>query len=169
MIKSNNSLPDNLIKDKMEELETKINVTENLKTITTISYIQKRYKIIYYNGRIEYTEWKEVENTRKTETTEKKKEKIGEAQQEERTRTIEIGQVVRNAHEVDHLFHSSNIHAQLYIIKQDITERRIIQWYSDGSKEISEWEIIHTKEYELFKENIIRKTWKEIKALTKNY
>ena len=140
--------PDAHIKEKIEEKETRtISETQklNIKTITTAEF--ERYKCIPYIGDPFYTEWEEIEGSRKENDEILPVEPIGPETNEQKTTEVisdwidisEYSYSYKNT-PWGHRHHVDG--RKKYQIKTTIIEERTCQPMNDGTTKYGEWKEI---------------------------
>ena len=155
--------PDAQIKEKTEEKQTKtISETQKLNVKTTIVAEFKRYKCKPYIGDEFYTEWEEIEGTRKENKEVLPVEPVGPETKERKVSEIITPTIDKsyNYYTYKNTWLGKRHHVdqrRSYQIKKTIVEERTAQPMNDGTTKYGEWaqvkelckeEIINVREYE---------------------
>lgn len=143
--------PDAQVKEKIEEREIKViseTQTLNVKTATTAEY--KRFKCIPYIGDIYYSEWEEIENTRKENKEVLPVEPVGPETIEENERVIISPTIDINVYYYTYKNtpwgHRHRVEGRMsYQIKKTIVERRTAQPLNDGNVRYGPWTEVKEK------------------------
>ena len=144
--------PDAQIKEKIEEKEIKtISDNQKLNIKITITAEFKRFKCIPYIGDVFYTEWVEIEGTRKENKEVLPVEPIGPETKEQKTSEIITPTIDKsyNSYSYKNTWLGRTHHVdqrKSYQIKKTIIEERTVQPLNDGTSRFGEWKQISCKE-----------------------
>ena len=144
--------PDAQIKEKIEEKEIKtISDNQKLNIKITITAEFKRFKCIPYIGDVFYTEWEEIEGTRKENKEVLPVEPIGPETKEQKTSEIITPTFDEsyNSYSYKNTWLGRRHHVdqrKSYQIKKTIIEERTVQPLNDGTSRFGEWKQISCKE-----------------------
>ena len=144
--------PDAQIKEKIEEKEIKtISDNQKLNIKITITAEFKRFKCIPYIGDVFYTDWEEIEGTRKENKEVLPVEPIGPETKEQKTSEIISPTIDKsyNSYSYKNTWLGRTHHVdqrKSYQIKKTIIEERTVQPLNDGTSRFGEWKQISCKE-----------------------
>ena len=143
--------PDAQVKERIEEKQTKTiseSQTLNIKTIITAEF--KRYKCIPYIGDIYYTDWEEIDNTRKENKEVLPVEPVGPETIEENTRVITTPTIDISINSYSYKNtpwgHRHHVDQRMsYQIKKTIVEARTVQPLNNGTVKYGPWKEVTEK------------------------
>lgn len=160
---------DSEVKEKVEETrEFLIDTHQHLNVVTRVYITRRRYREVMYSGRVTHTDWEDVAGSEREATKVLPPEPHGASIIKKRIRQIKIGEVVKDAHPVSHMFQGKNFHGELYDVCKEVREEQILQPMTDGTTHEGEWMVISERKYETNQRHVIRDQMDWLKRLTRD-